>query len=516
MKNIKQANYFFFVQSLIRYSILLSIIIIFYLSYNDKLILYKPILFLSFCFFISSLVNVLSTKYVYHLIIGVIFIFYLLSVNLNSNYVFNAGFDSSKISELEGYVVKDQSKTKSDSYYFVLNCNKGYLKDKSSISIKGQIPILFNKDFDLLVFTPIRAQVEYDKEINIYRAKDINVLDKNNNYNSILNKFIFKIRDNRIYLLKKIKAYIHCPLARMLLLGRCDQEGFVFKDYALNLGCAHLLALSGMHLSIITIFFTNLLLVVFSKKKANLFSIVLIFCFIYITGPIPSLIRSLIMYLLNKINIKSDLKSEIVLLICAIIQAVIFPYTFRSAGCLFSYGALCAIFFYSSIFKIKSKIFSSILTTVFAILVTYPLSLSLGGKWCILSIFLSPLVTIFVTSEMFLSLILLINSITIDLLFYIIHKIELSIIGAIFLLIINIIKEVNFYLHKIIRTIEKIITFIFSKGSYLNDKLPNILINTKGYLIFAFIVLTTVAVYLYATHSFKFRSYKQNELEFPL
>ncbi len=277
MKNIKQANYFFFVQSLIRYFILLLIIIIFYLSYNDKLILYKPILFLSFCFFISSLVNVLSTKYVYHLIIGVIFIFYLLSVNLNSNYVFNAGFDSSKISELEGYVVKDQSKTKSDSYYFVLNCKKGYLKDKSSISIKGQIPILFNKDFDLLVFTPIRAKVEYDKEINIYKAKDIVVLDKNNNHNYILNKFIFKIRDNRIYLLKKIKAYIHCPLARMLLLGRCDQEGFEFKDYALNLGCAHLLALSGMHLSIITIFFTNLLLVVFSKKKANLFSIILIF-----------------------------------------------------------------------------------------------------------------------------------------------------------------------------------------------------------------------------------------------
>jgi len=516
MKNIKQSNYFFFIQSLTRYYILLSIIIIFYLSYNDKLVLYKPIIFLFFCFLISSILNVLSAKYVYHLIIVVIFCFYLLSINLNSNYVFNAGFDPWKICELEGYVVKDQSKTKSDSYYFLLNCKKGYLKDKSSISIKGQIPILFNKDFDLLVFTPILAKVEYDKEINLFKAKDITVLDKNNNYNYLLKKLFFKIRDNRVFLLKKIKAYIHCPLARMLLLGRCDQEGFIFKDYALNLGCAHLLALSGMHLSIITVFFTNLLVFLFSKKKANLFSIILIFYFIYITGPIPSLIRSLIMYLLNKINIKSELKSEIVLLICAIIQALLFPYTFRSAGCLFSYGALCAIFFYSSIFKIKNKLVSSILTTVFAILITYPLSLSLGGKWCILSIILSPLVTIFVTSEMFLSLMLLINSISIDLFFYIIKKIELNIVEAIILLSINLLKEVNYYLHTIIRKIEKIILFIFSKGSHINDKLPNLLINTKGYLIFAFIVLTIVSVYLYATHSFKFRSYKQDELEFPL
>lgn len=516
MKKIKQANYFFFVQSLTRYFILFSIIIIFYLSYNDRLIFYKPIIFIFSCFFILAIFNVLNAKYVYYVIIIVIFSFYLIAVNLNSNYVFNSGFDSCKITELEGYVVKDQSRTKSDSYYFVLNCNKGYLKDKSSISIKGQIPIIFNKDFDLLVFTPILLKVEYDKEINIYKAKDIIVLDKNNNYNRIFNKLFFKIRDNRIYLLKKIKAYIHCPLARMLLLGRCDQEGFIFKEYALNLGCAHLLALSGMHLSIITIFFTNLLLVIFSKKKANFLSVIFIFYFVYITGPIPSLIRSFIMYLLNKIKIISELKSELILLVCAIVQAVLFPYTFRSAGCLFSYGALCAIFFYSSIFKIKNKLFSSILTTVFAILVTYPLSVSLGGNWCILSIILSPLVTVFVTSEMFVALVLLMNSIFIDLLFFIINKIELNIIEAIFLLVINLIKEVNYYLHTIIRTIEKIITFIFSKGSYLNDKLPNILINTKGYLIFASIVLTTVAVYLYATHSFKFRSYKQNELEFPL
>lgn len=508
MDIIKQTNYFFYEKLTLRLYILFNITFIFYLSYNDKPLLYKPILFIILGFIISSIFIVLSNNLFSQVIIILVFIFYLLALNVNSNKIFKAGTEESRIKEIEGIVVKDQSETQSGYYYLVVDCYKGFLKDGTSVSLKGQIPILFNKDYDLLMFTPLRATVEYSEDIKIFKAKDVTVLCKNPKYGSFLNKLIFSVRDNRIFLLKKIKSYVHIALARMLLLGRCDQEGFVFKEYALKLGCAHLLALSGMHLSIIALFCSFLLGLFINKNLTKYFSLIFITYFIYITAPIPSLLRALIMYVLNLFKIKGELKSEIVLLLSAIIQAIIFPSTFISAGCLFSYGALCAIFLYSSIFKDVNIVLSSILTTVFAILITYPLSISLGGSWCILSIILAPCLTVFITVEMILALSILINSIFVDFNYYLIDKIGVGITEAIIRLILNIEKEVNFYLHKLARYIERIITIIFEKGDYLNNKVPKDLISTKGYLIFATIVLTSLAVYLYATHSFKFRSYE--------
>ncbi len=508
MDNIKKTNYFFIPNSIIRYYVLAWILLIFYLSYNNKELLYKPIFFIAVGIIFSSIFLIFGFDLKYQLIIILVFIFYLLTLNVNSTKIFNPSVDKNRIKEIEGYVVKDQSETKSGSYYLIINCDKAYLKDGTCVSAKGEIPLMFNKDYDLLVFTPIRAKVEYNQEIDLYKARDVTVLSENKKYGAFFNKLIYRIRDNRIYLLKKIKAYIHTPLARMLLLGRSDQRGFVFKEYALSLGCAHLLALSGMHLSIITIFFTFFLNKFFNKNLSKYFVLIFIFYFIYITGPIPSLLRSLIMYLLNLSKMRSEIKSEIVLLLAAIIQAIVFPSTFISAGCLFSYGALCAIFLYSSIFKNINKILSSLLTTVFAILVTYPLSLSLGGSWCILSIILAPSVTVFVTFEMIVALALLLNSVFVDLNYFILDKLDVGIVEAIIRLIINIAKEINYYFHKIIYIDERLITLIFEKGSFYNNKLPNYLISTKGYIIFALLVLTSLAVYLYATHSFKFRSYK--------
>ncbi len=504
----KQTSYFFFAQAILRYFILFQITLIFYLSYNNKVLLYKPIFFILSCFIISSILLVISSNPHYQIIIICIFTLYLSAMSVNCNKVFKSGVSKGLIKEVEGYVVKDQSGTKSGSYYLIIDCNKGYLQDGTCVSVKGQTPILFNKNYDLLFFTPVRARVEYSEEIDIYKAKDITVLKENKKYGSFFNSSLFKARDNRVYILKKIKGYIHTPLARMLLLGRCDQEGFIFKDYALNLGCAHLLALSGMHLSIITLFFSKILSLFFKEDKTKYFCLFFIFYFIYITGPIPSLIRSLIMYLLNLGRVKSEIKSEVVLLLTAIIQAIVFPSTFRSAGCLFSYGALCAIFLYSSIFKNNNKVLASVLTTVFAILITYPLSISLGGSWCILAIFLAPTVTIFVTFEMVVALCLLINCVFVDFYYLIVRNLNPGVLEAVLQLIMNISKEVNFYLHKIIRFVERVITFFFQNGSFINSKLPSVLINFKGYIFFALLVLTSLAVYLYAKHSLKFRSYK--------
>ncbi len=514
--DIDRSNYIFFAQEVCRYYILVSIIILFYLSYNNKALLYKPIFFLFIPFLLLSIFNVLDISFNYKIIIILVFMFYLLVVCVNSNHIFKASYDMNCINRIEGYVIKDQSKTKKDFYYFKIRTDKAYLKDNSCISVKGDIPILFNKDYSLLFLTPVIIDVEYCKDIDLFKAKQVQVLEKNNNLLYLADKIIFSIRDNRVYILKKIKSYIHCPLARMLLLGRCDQQGFIYKDYALKLGCAHLLALSGMHLSIIILFFSKILTKFFPKKVAKYVSIIFVVYFIYITGPIPSLIRSFIMFMLGFFTIKGNLRSELVLLFSAIVQVIFFPCTFISAGSLFSYGALSAIFIYSSIYKVKNKIISAMMTTVFAILVTYPLSISLGGSWCILSIILAPLLTIFITFEMFLAIVILINSVIVDFFYYYIFRNTPSIFRAILELGENLIKEINYYLHVILNYNERIIREAFVIGEKVALKLPSFLINEKGYIFFVVIVLTTTGVYLYSRVSFKFRSKQKHELGFPI
>ncbi len=507
---------YFYDQIITQYYILISIIVLFFFSYNNKAILYKPIVFILISFLMISILYALNARFIYILFISFVFFFYLIVLNINSNRAFYPSFNPKDITRIEGYVIKDQISTKSDSLYIKINCNKGYLKDGTIVSVKGQIPILLKDDYNLLYRTPILADVKYNEDINLYKAKAIKVLSKNSKLSDYEKNLLFNIRDNRYYLIEKIKTYLKCPLARMLILGRSDQEGFIYKEYALKLGCAHLLALSGMHLSIISMFFIFFFSHFLSRKKAKFFSLFVLSFFIYITGLIPSLVRSYIMYILSIFNLKIFKNSEIVLLFSAIIQALVFPSTFISAGCLFSYGALSAIFIYSSIYDIKNKLLNIILTTVFAILITYPLSLSLGGNWCIFSIILAPLLTIFITFEMIIALSVVLNSVIIDFNNYYNFRHFHTIIEAVLELVTNIIREINFYLQRIMHYNERLIREIFNKFDFFIEKMPKTLITYKGYLIFALIVLTSTVWYLYSRGSFKIRSNTINELGFPI
>lgn len=506
---------FFYIKIFTRLYILGSIIILFYLSYNNHNILYKPIIFVFVSFVAIAILNSLFAPKEYIYLIILVFCFYIIILNLNSKMTFCSSYNPNKIVKIKGHVIKDISKTESGNYYFRIKCDNGILIDGTEISLKGQTSIISKKDSTLLFLTPVELSVEYIEEFNIYKAKDIKILSKNTQLSSIEKYVLFNIRDNRNFLIKKVKSYLKCPLSRMLILGRSDQEGFLYKNYALSLGCAHLLALSGMHLSIISLLFTCIFSKIVSKKKSRYVTLIAISYFLYMTGLIPSLIRSYIMYILSLFKIESDLKNEIILLLSGIIQATVFPDTFISAGCLFSYGALSAIFIYSSLIHPKYKITNMVLTTIFAILITYPLSLSLGGSWCILSIVLAPLLTIFITFEMILSLFVVFNSVFVDILLYYNVRHEYSIIESFFNLLIELFRETNFYFQKFIFYNERIVKKIFDLFENIKKFLPDIFFNNKGYLIFALIVLTTSAVYLYSKGINKI-GVSHNELGLPI
>ncbi|MFA6933942.1 MAG: ComEC/Rec2 family competence protein [Sphaerochaetaceae bacterium] len=119
-------------------------------------------------------------------------------------------------------------------------------------------------------------------------------------------------------------------LALMLLLGRSQQPSQV-SDLAKQAGSSHILALSGMHLG----FFTGLAALIL-RKRGRILGIVLCLAFLWLAGPKPSLLRSVIMLCL-------PLKGLDCLLGALILQEAINPLSLCSLGGLYSYLAMLGL-----------------------------------------------------------------------------------------------------------------------------------------------------------------------------
>jgi len=176
-------------------------------------------------------------------------------------------------------------------------------------------------------------------------------------------------------------------------------------------GLSHILALSGMHLSM----FSGLALFLGSrigrKRIALILQLTAVILFVWFAGLSPSLLRAFIclsvMLFQGIINIE---KSDMFTVLCFsfFVQTLISPNDLMNTGFILSYGALCGItvsaeFFrklYSYVFP--GKISGALAASTGAQLVTLPVSAGLFRMitpiGIISSVFVSPLVTLFIYS----------------------------------------------------------------------------------------------------------------------
>ena len=181
-----------------------------------------------------------------------------------------------------------------------------------------------------------------------------------------------------------------------------DQENFKKS------GLAHVLALSGMHLSI----FASLPKI-FKKKNQELISFMFVLLFVWFAGLSPSLLRALISLMLGlflkSINIKSDLIG--VLSLTFLIQVSIFPNHVLDYGFILSYGALAGLALGEKLFLpifskfLPKKIAADFAASVGAQGITAPITL-LGFGTCspigiLASVIVSPVANIFLSLGIF-------------------------------------------------------------------------------------------------------------------
>jgi competence protein ComEC len=201
-------------------------------------------------------------------------------------------------------------------------------------------------------------------------------------------------------------------LALALLLGiRDNLDAGIAVQYR-DAGCSHILALSGMHLAVLVALISFLLRRILGLRLSAICGAVLILAYCYIVGPLPSLNRAALMYLVGVFAVLGMLKREALSLLCTafLIQLVITPKAGLSLSFILSYLALAGILIIgeslNSIFKGKmpAVLLLSLSASLGAFIATAGVTAWFFGilrpVGIIASLVLTPLTTVFMIGSM--------------------------------------------------------------------------------------------------------------------
>jgi len=134
-------------------------------------------------------------------------------------------------------------------------------------------------------------------------------------------------------------------LALALLLGIKDNLDTNLSSLYRDAGCSYILALSGMHLAVIAALIAFLLKKPLGLNLSAIAGAVIIVLYCFLVGPMPSLNRAAIMYLLGVAAILGALPRKPLSILCLsfLIQIVITPSAGNSISFILSYLALAGI-----------------------------------------------------------------------------------------------------------------------------------------------------------------------------
>jgi competence protein ComEC len=200
-------------------------------------------------------------------------------------------------------------------------------------------------------------------------------------------------------------------LSLALLLGVRDNLDSNFAGLFRDAGCSHILALSGMHLAIIAAMIALILKKPLGQNSAAIAGSFIIVLYCVLVGPMPSLYRAALMYLLGVVTIVGSLKRNVlsILSMAFVIQIIASPADGNSISFILSYLALLGILTigesvnYICRGKIPSVLLGSLSASAGAFLLTagvsaYYFSL-LRPVGIISSLVLTPLTTVFMAGS---------------------------------------------------------------------------------------------------------------------
>jgi len=255
------------------------------------------------------------------------------------------GIPEEKIAALEGVLLEDPRIISGGRAMAVLTLRKSAGANGLRVSAKGEVTVFFPEESALklrefgrgtAVFT--EGRLRYSQTGWTYSAVSMHIVKPA----SAMERMRTGIRLN---LISRYDGKNWGGLALALLLGIKDNLDTNLASLYRDAGCSYILALSGMHLAVLAS-----LIAFFLKKPLGLkvsavvgAAIICLYCFL--VGPMPSLNRAALMYILGVLAILGALPKEPVsiLSISFLIQIIVSPSAGNSLSFILSYLALAGI-----------------------------------------------------------------------------------------------------------------------------------------------------------------------------
>ena len=338
---------------------------------------------------------ILLCDYLYYILLFITCIFLL--ININKKIEVPIFTDNSYESIINDYKISDKTitiyfdnmigKYYVDNYDEIKNFknnysfgDKVYIEGEVSIPNNNTIPNNFNYK-DYLYHKYIYYIIKIDK---------IKTISKNDN--------VFLNIKNSIY--KRIDAIKYNDYLYAFILGKSyyiDSE--VLNNYKVN-GITHLFALSGLHVSM----FSSIILFILKKIKLNeklsylITSLFLIF-FAFIASFTPSIIRSVLFFILSSINnvYYFYVKPKYLLYIVFSILIFINPFYIYDTGFILSFCISFFILLFNEKNKINNNLLSILVISILSTLSSLPIIINMSYEINILgfinNLFFIPYVT---------------------------------------------------------------------------------------------------------------------------
>ena len=230
------------------------------------------------------------------------------------------------------------------------------------------------------------------------------------------------LQENMWQFRQKMQEILQCYLGQrdgglisaMLLGEKSDLEAEDKSLYQRN-GISHILAISGLHLSLLGMGIYNVLLKIMpGKKQASVLCIIIMSLYCIFTGNSISTIRATIMFALSLLAtiLGRSYDSLSALGLTAILQLFFNPYVLNNSGFLLSFLAVIGVTFLAprlqQLFSCKKKWEKSLFVSLSATLTTLPVILISYGTYPWYSVFLNLLVLPAMSLLLFCAILLLV------------------------------------------------------------------------------------------------------------
>jgi len=184
----------------------------------------------------------------------------------------------------------------------------------------------------------LKGSVQVGVTDEVFRAKEAFIIKKA----GPLMLFRHRIRSA---IIRRMETRHWGGLASALLLGTKDGLESGESDLYVKAGCAHVLALSGMHLAVISALISLVLKRALGLRKSAVIGVVMVAAYVYLAGSQASLVRAGLMYAIAACAVLGGYPRRVLLILAFafLIQLTLDPLAARSLSFILSYLALAGI-----------------------------------------------------------------------------------------------------------------------------------------------------------------------------